>query len=618
DDNKRRYGTDIGEYGPTLLADRYGDRIHFIFEVLQNAEDALARRAGWTGSRRVTFGLSANGLRISHCGAPFNTNDVRGICGIAKSGKGLTAIGRFGIGFKSVYAFTERPEVHSGDEDFAIENFVWPSAVRPVERQPDETVFLLPPKANDSSAREEIARGLERLGPSTLLFLRQIEEIAWNVDGRASGFYLRGAPEMVGDGVRRLILIGQEEGKTEIEEHWLIFSQVVTGPDGVSAGQVEIAFSLARGKEPSAPLIQPVNDSPLVVFFPTVLPTHLGFLVQGPYRTTPSRDNVPRSDPWNQRMIEETAKLLVRGLRWLRDNGLLDAAALRCLPLDRNRLGEGDRFAPLFDATRDALIAEALLPRFGGGHVPAGTARLARGQELRTLFDARQLARLHGVKGEVAWLSADITQDRSPQLRQYLMQELNVAEISPETILPKIDQAFLEEQSDEWIRRLYQFFNGQPGLWARLGSVPLVRLTDGSHVLARRNGQPYAFLPSAVETSFPTVRREVCSTGDARKFLQSLGLTEPDPVDDVVHNVLPKYRGAEVGVPNATYDADVRRIVAAFATDSKAQREKLVSALRETSFVKVVDAGNGSKCASKPGGVYLATDRLKALFAGVV
>ena len=42
-DNERRYGTDIGRIGPMLLADRYDDRTHFIYELLQNAEDALAR-----------------------------------------------------------------------------------------------------------------------------------------------------------------------------------------------------------------------------------------------------------------------------------------------------------------------------------------------------------------------------------------------------------------------------------------------------------------------------------------------------------------------------------------------------------------------------------------------
>lgn len=37
-----------------LLADRDDDRTHFIFELLQNAEDALSRRHGWRGSRAVT------------------------------------------------------------------------------------------------------------------------------------------------------------------------------------------------------------------------------------------------------------------------------------------------------------------------------------------------------------------------------------------------------------------------------------------------------------------------------------------------------------------------------------------------------------------------------------
>ncbi len=54
-DNERRYGTEIGRIGSMLLADRYDDRTHFIFELLQNAEDALARRYNWQGSRAVSL-----------------------------------------------------------------------------------------------------------------------------------------------------------------------------------------------------------------------------------------------------------------------------------------------------------------------------------------------------------------------------------------------------------------------------------------------------------------------------------------------------------------------------------------------------------------------------------
>src|SRR5256885_15689772 len=92
-DNERRYGTDIGRIGPMLLANRYDDRTHFIFELLQNAEDALARRAQWKRLRSATFHLAADALRVSHFGQPFAEADVRGICGIAESTKDLTAIG---------------------------------------------------------------------------------------------------------------------------------------------------------------------------------------------------------------------------------------------------------------------------------------------------------------------------------------------------------------------------------------------------------------------------------------------------------------------------------------------------------------------------------------------
>src|SRR5208283_3813790 len=101
--------------------------------------------------------------------------------------------------------------------------------------------------------------------------------------------------------------------------------------------------------------IQALSDSPLIVYFPTVLETHLGFLVQGPYRTTPSRDNVPRGDPWNQEIVEGTATLFVRALRWLRDKDMLDTAALNSLPLDPSKFTETSMFAPLFRTVKQAL-----------------------------------------------------------------------------------------------------------------------------------------------------------------------------------------------------------------------------------------------------------------------
>ena len=371
EENLTRYGTDIGRIGRMLLADRYDDRTHFIYELLQNAEDALAKREDWQGQRSVRFHLLDCELRFSHFGSPFDEADVRGICGIDESTKDITQIGRFGIGFKSVYAFTERPEIHSDAEDFAIENFVWPVAVPGVDRAAEETIILMPLLTQTPADREEIEAGLQRLGPDVLLFLREIEEIEWEVEDGASGLYLRQCDEL-DEHVRRVTVIGQAEGKPDVEETWLVFSKPVHTAEEVLVGHVEVAFLLKDGR------VTPIPQSPLVVFFPTVVQTGLGFRVQGPYRSTPSRDNVPQRDGWNRYCVNETAATLIDALAWLRDQDMLCIDALQCLPLDREKFHQHAMFYQFFEDTKRAFLAKRLPPFFGGGYVTAGNAKLAR------------------------------------------------------------------------------------------------------------------------------------------------------------------------------------------------------------------------------------------------
>src|SRR6266566_1667344 len=598
-----------------LIAGLYADRTHFIYELLQNAEDALARRADWEGSRAVLFTFADESLRVSHWGKPFDERDVEGICSIGESTKDLTDIGRFGIGFKSVYAFTDRPEIHSGSEDFAIENFVFPVSAGSVDRHGDQTVIVLPLRTHNSEDRSVIAEGFKNLGPGALLFLKQIEEISWTLGKNSSGLYLRSRPEVLGGDVNEITVVGQESDGTSVEQDWLVFTKPVrTDPDYV-VGSVEIGFRVTAEDE-GTQQIQPIKFSPLVVFFPTALETHLGFLAQGPYRTTPSRDNVPSSDTWNQRLVRETATLLTDSLRWLRDHEMLDAEVLRCLPLDPIRFANGTMFAPLFEETRKVLLDEPLIPKADGGYIAGRQAALARTQELRGLLSVVQLTQLLGRTEQVHWVTGEITHDRTPELRDYLKGQLNVPELTPDAMILRLSKSFLEPQTDDWILSLYEFLKDQPGLRYRFQELPLVRLIDGSHVKPFVNNQPQAYLPSDTVTSFPIVRAAVCATEAAHEFLEKLGLTKPDAVDEVLWNVLPKYR-SPITVSNDEYATDIGKILRAFETDSKEQRDKLIAALRTAPYVRSVDAGSGQKKWAPPGITCLATDRLKQLFAGV-
>ena len=642
EDKRKEYGTKVGNYG-RIIADLYSDRAHFILELLQNAEDALKdREPEWQGSRAVSFHLTKDLLRVSHFGRPFDEVDVRGICEIGESAKAedLTAIGRFGIGFKSVYAITDRPEIHSGPEDFAIENYVLPEAAPYIERNPEETVFLFPLKSNGESPYGDIAEGLERLGTSSLLFLRQIEEISWEIEGVRSGSYLRES-RSIDQSIRRVTVIGQVFGKKESSEEWLVFSHQLTDDQGTAQGHAEIAYFM----EPERERIEKVHQSPLVVFFPTAVETHLGFLMQGPYRTTPGRDNIPSYDPWNKRLIAETAVLLPKTLRWLRDKNYLTIDALRCLPLDSQRFGpridqysflgstsnisskrNTNMFTPLFNATKKALSTESLLPRSGGGYVSAKNALLGRTEAIRQLFSAEQLPILYGKDHEMAWLSGDITQDRTPDIRNYLMGELDVDEVDPESMIRRLSRTFLEGQGNDWILSLYEFLNEQPGIVRMLTgqsyrsygmAVPLIRLEDGSHIGPNVNGQPEAFLPTEDKTGFPTVHPAVCTSSGALDFLRSLGLREPDLVDDVIQHLLPKYQEKGTNVVDAEYEVDMARILRAFATDSTTQRQKLVQELQRSMFVRVIDAGTNEKWRVTPAGAYWTTDGLQDLFSNV-
>ena len=85
----------------------YTDRSHFIYELLQNAEDA--------GATSIRFVQHYDRLVVMHNGAAFTRQNLQGLCDIGKSDKtkNLNQIGEFGVGFKSVFSICEKVRQHS-------------------------------------------------------------------------------------------------------------------------------------------------------------------------------------------------------------------------------------------------------------------------------------------------------------------------------------------------------------------------------------------------------------------------------------------------------------------------------------------------------------------------
>ena len=618
--NIREYGE--GTRHLAFLGQLYTDRTHFVFELLQNAEDA--------GAQRVDFVLYADRLEVRHDGRPFDEADVVGICGVGEGTKAedLTKIGRFGVGFKSVYSYCAGPEIHSGDEYFRIEHYVRPHAQPPRPPAPPYTTcFAFPfdrPDVLPEEAFAQIAERLLRLSVRTLLFLRHIAEISWRVDGGRHGTYLREtAPR--GE-ARRVQVLGESDADaSQQDEAWLVFERAVDGGAHGRDVRVEAAFLLAGPA--GAEAIVALPSSPLVVFFPTEKETRLGFLIQGPYRTTPARDNIPPDDPWNRKLMEQTAVLVAETLPVLREMGLLTVGLLRALPIAADGFPQGSMCRPIFERVRSALLGQDLLPIAGGGFSPAARVRLARGGGLREILSDAQLQRLYESDEPLHWLPAEVTADREPTLYTYLRTELKVEELTPEAFGARITLPFLAPQSDAWMAQFYEALLSQRALWQGRGRPlrgrPILRLEDGRQVAPfGADNVPTAYLPTGRASQFPTVKRAIVAHPPALDFLRQLGLGEPDTLAELRELILPRYvagggdaeRCAGGGADATRYASDLRSIAAALRTDSLGRRQEILKLLREAPWVVARNAADCPVSFKMSGDVYLPSAELDVYF----
>jgi len=608
-DNIKEYGE--GTRHLEFLGRLYSDKTHFIYELLQNAEDARANK--------VSFILESTCLIFKHNGTElFNERHIRGICGVAEGTKSEdeTKIGKFGIGFKSVYAYTRTPKIHCSAEHFRIEHFVRPFQESPLNVEPPWTTVFIFPFHEDLETKPEVAYlkiqlRLAYLSDQTLLFLNNLREIEWQVVGKAKGSYK--CEKIIRGSHQRVILQSRSnypDLPSERNQTWMLFSRRFTHEGKATSFNVEAAFRLDKDQKTGKEVIQRHTEAPLVVYFPTAIQTGLGFLIQGPYRTTPARDNIREDNPLNLALVRETGDLIVEALRTIKSLGLLSLEVLNALPirtkndaasifeiLTSGPSREEKLFGPMTKRVAQALKEEELLPAHPNGFVSGQCAILARTSELREFLDSSHLQLLFSTKSSMKWLAGSITADRTPELRGFLLETIGVAELTPEDFALKITDDFLVKQPDDWFVKFYTFLTNQKALWrtAHGDWIPAGQLRYGKNIIRlkdeslvppyRRDEHPNAFLPPDSETEFPTVKKSIVADPKAKEFLVTIGFTLPDLVDEVIEKVLTKYGNNIEAISEQEHLHDITRIASAAKTDSKVKRERLIEALRTTAFL---------------------------------
>lgn len=613
-----------------LLTDLYPDNAHFIFELLQNAEDARASEA--------RFILKEDSVEFEHNGDRlFSIKDVESITSIGISTKrdDHTNIGKFGVGFKAVFSYTSTPEIKSGEYHFRICDLVVPDTkgLSSVECEKKKTYFIFPfdnPDKSPDMARVEIEKNLRQLNESSLLFLSNIKKIEYLLPDSTLGFLERKKI----DENQIEILVQHPEDSEPASVVFLRFEKQVAvqdEDDKPKLCRIAAAFGLEKTKEQNWK-IRPLEPGRVCIYFPAEKETsNLKFHLHAPFASTIARDSV-RDCEANNDLRDHLADLIAESMTNIRDQKLLDVAFLATLPNDR------DSLVPFYKPIQEQLVEtfnnEELTPMKQGSH--AAASETFRGQaRLSDLISDSDLAKIWGDDYcPPMWIA---NPPQRNQREDNFLSMLYINEWTTEDLVSELSansesiMKWLTEKPDEWHQRLYallgDFLSSAPSYPSYvatkrknlLSKLRIIRCSDGEY----RVGSECYFPSDDVENDeqFPRVAKGVYLSGNnkqeqekAHKFLEELGIRERDLVEEVIKEILPKYRDNSVTVVPEENKRDLKKIEQAYKTDSQEQKERLRKQLRVTPFILAECPSLKKTVYRKPDQIYFRSDDLNIYF----
>ena len=553
-----------------IIANFYSDPTHFIFEIIQNAEDAKAEF--------INFEISNNELIINHNGKIFDYDDIDSITTIGNSTKqdDINKIGKFGAGFKSVFAVTDTPRIHSGKFHFKIEDFIVPVEIQPIKLQEKLTNIILPLKNNEVKAR--ISKKLKNLEMETLLFLNNVSEIKYQTE-KNSGHYIKDSNIKENTTFGKVFIVSENNYAEATQEYFVINNYVEIENKNL---KISVAYAIDNGK------VVRSSSSYLSVFFPTKIDTNLNFLLQAPYRTTPNRETIPFDNQQNKILTERLSELVAYSLNIIKKEGLLNIDLLNLLPIEK--LERNSFYMSIYNSVKDAIKSNSYIPTNTGSYNTVDNLLLSRSKELTNLLSSQDLEQLWK---KTNWIEASITQDKTPKLRDYLIKELGIDEITFEKFARKIDEDFLQKKDDEWLIQFYSslteqdaLFRDSPNKKSILKHKKIIKLDDESFAsLYDENDRLQIYKPIKEKSDFKTIKKIFLENKHSQIFFENHVITYPDKFSELKEFVYPKYKTSDINISFEEYEHDIHKIISIYSTREKDEKKKEIINLFQNCYI---------------------------------
>ncbi|KAI0406032.1 hypothetical protein F4802DRAFT_560462 [Xylaria palmicola] len=296
-----------------LSSELYSTSTHFLFELLQNADDNEYDCPNPT----IEFFYENRRLDVYCNERGFEEKHVRALCAIRRSTKrgaknSNRFIGEKGIGFKSVFKVADIVHVSSREYHFMFDKRKPFGTIAPtwVEHQsrarPEDTFFSL--QISDTYDTDELISAFHEFDPTSLLFLHQIRDVVLRVsnpNGSKETIGIHRDDTVTNSEAITTIRIGPRELRYLIIRHSVLDLPIEAKRMGVAQSELVLAF--------------PINDLPdepqsgvqnVYAFLP-ISAYGLRFLLQGDFLLTASRLHIDESSHWNRTLRDALANVFV-------------------------------------------------------------------------------------------------------------------------------------------------------------------------------------------------------------------------------------------------------------------------------------------------------------------
>jgi hypothetical protein len=602
-----------------LSEDLYAKETHFVLELVQNADDNLYPA---DFAPTIRFELTGEKIAVSNNELGFAEENVRALCSVGKSTKAKRAgfIGEKGIGFKSVFTVTDRPEIHSNGFHFCFDRtgasdrlgFVvphWLDSASELARA--GTQIILPARSGDRFG----PRTLAELADDLLLFLRNIRtlEISDALQGtlRVVERRDRGAAVSLSCRITDATGVAVAASTRHFQHVSHIFSmesiKEEKRPD-TQESEVVLAFPIDEEGKANA-------DTACQVFaFLPVRDFGFRFLIQGDFLLSSSREDIHRNRPWNERIRDEISKAFISAARSFRTDRRLSRSFLSFVP---SKASISDSFFQVVAQfiLKELKEEECVLTVSGRWRKPSDV--LMADEEFKKLFPSAEIADL---------LDADYI---SPEMQvpQEILDSIGVVKVRSGHLL-KVLKAHksLQQKPAEWFIRLYGYCAGKitsEDDFKQLRTLSIVRLegdtlgtiSDEEIFFPLERGRKYGF-----ERELRVVDGAVIDTEDdpakqRTDFLTRLGVKKANPHSVILNHILRLHAsdkwmesGSTALAGHIRYVKDhLEEYIAGSATETK-QRSEALTRLRTSLLLQTKKVESGKTYYSRANELYLSEE----------